>query len=120
MRPFATSFDEIDFDEIDEAEARRSAAEGPREIIIATGSAQPGFYIAAKKFARGDRKIFRKHMTARAPADGLSFAVPELLIARHEVGMYPCQLPPGEYRAEGHPAKAPCEGPRRRRQREDG
>ena len=93
-------------DEIDEAEARRLAHSlASWEHFIAANNAQLDFYVAAKAFARGNRRMFQKHMAACASAEGLDHIIPELLIARYEVGLLPFQFSKGKYRAAGHPTK---------------
>jgi hypothetical protein len=94
------------FDEIDEAEARRRAREEAAwEHTIARHLAQLEFYIALKAYSQGNRRQFQKHMTSCASAEGLHEVIPELLVARYEVGMLPFQFSEGEYKAEGHPTK---------------
>lgn len=93
-------------DEIDEATARRRAERESWDHFVVSNHAQLDFYVAAKAFARGNRRAFQKYMTSSAAAEGLIEAPsPEVLIARYEVGMYPFQHAAGEYTAKGHPTK---------------
>lgn len=92
--------------EIDVAEARRLAENESWESGVAENHAELDFYIAAKSLAGGNRRGFKKHMTACATAEGLIEAPPPtVLIARFEVGMFPFQFPHGDYTGVGHPTK---------------
>ena len=90
-------------DEIDEATLREAGVDPRWENQTLLNKACIEFYVAAKHFERGNRRGFARHVSRCAEAAGLYTISPELLLARHEVGMLPFQFPAGGYRHQLHP-----------------